>query len=149
MQPVCSLTSLIPSSPLRECSLPYNCTCSLPHVIYNSSLHSCTPIEGEATPLWLSVLSYLSLSITSLFVLEIPLTLWSLGLDAYNPFGPVPHAGLHLFDASVVLTTFVLEVVLRGKERELAGLLILLRLWRLVKLVGGKVPRNVNDHYLM
>jgi len=35
------------------------------------------------------------------------------------------------------LTTFILEVILRGKERELAGLLIILRLWRLVKLVGG------------
>jgi len=35
------------------------------------------------------------------------------------------------------VTTFVLEVILRGKERELAGLLITLRLWRLLKLVGG------------
>ena len=48
-----------------------------------------------------------------------------------------PYAALHLFDAVVVLATFVLEVVLRGRERELAGLLVLLRLWRLVKLVGG------------
>lgn len=118
-------------------------------VIIPPYLHSCTPIEGEATPPWLSLLAYLSLGITSLFVLEIPLTLWSLGSDAYNPFGPVPHAGLHLFDASVVLTTFLLEVVLRGKERELAGLLILLRLWRLVKLVGGKILHDGNHYYLM
>lgn len=32
----------------------------------------------------------------------------------------------------------MLEVILKGKERELAGLLIILRLWRLLKLVGGK-----------
>ena len=30
-----------------------------------------------------------------------------------------------------------MDVVLHGRERELAGLLVLLRLWRLVKLVGG------------
>jgi voltage-gated hydrogen channel 1 len=64
-------------------------------------------------------------------------TLWAFGVRYYVPFGPVTHAGLHLFDAIIILTTFVLEVVLRGKEREVAGLLIILRLWRLVKLVGG------------
>lgn len=54
-----------------------------------------------------------------------------------NPFGSAPHASLHAFDALVIVTTFTLEVALRGKEKELAGLLIILRLWRLVKLVGG------------
>ena len=54
-----------------------------------------------------------------------------------NPFGSSPHASLHAFDAIVIVTTFTLEVALRGKEKELAGLLIILRLWRLVKLVGG------------
>jgi hypothetical protein len=72
-----------------------------------------------------------------LFLVEIPLTLWALGAQYLNPFGPVPHAGLHLFDSIIILTTFVLEVILRGKEAELAGLLVVLRLWRLVKLVGG------------
>jgi len=56
-----------------------------------------------------------------------------------NPFGPVPHASLHAFDVVIILTTFTLEVVLRGKEKELAGLLIVLRFWRLVKLVGGMI----------
>lgn len=45
--------------------------------------------------------------------------------------------GFHLFDAFVIITSFIMDVVLRGRERELAGLLILLRLWRLIKLVGG------------
>lgn len=78
--------------------------------------------------------------ITTLFLVEIPLTLWALGHEFYNPFGRIPHSSLHLFDAIIILTTFVLEVILRGKERELAGLLIILRLWRLLKLVGGKRP---------
>lgn len=80
----------------------------------------------------------MSITITTLFLVEIPLSLWALGPDFYNPYGRVPHASLHLFDAVIILTTFVLEVVLRGKERELAGLLVVLRLWRLMKLVGGE-----------
>jgi len=60
-----------------------------------------------------------------------------LGFQYLNPFGPAPHSPLHAFDAIVIVTTFTLEVALRGREKELAGLLIILRLWRLVKLVGG------------
>lgn len=43
---------------------------------------------------------------------------------------------LHLFDAIVIILTITLEVILKGKERELAGLLVVLRLWRIVKLVS-------------
>lgn len=107
-------------------------------------------------PSWLEVLLYISIGITSLFLVEIPLTLWAFGLRYYNPLSKdIPHSGntprgsiyittetfeplgFHLFDAFVIITSFILEVVLRGRERELAGLLILFRLWRLVKLVGG------------
>lgn len=98
----------------------------------------CTPIEGPESPLWLNILAQISLFITTVFVVEIPVTIWAMGARNYNPFGPVPHAALHFFDAVVILTTFVLEVVLRGRERELASLLIVLRLWRLVKLVQGE-----------
>jgi hypothetical protein len=97
----------------------------------------CEPI-GADTPEWLEVLSRISTVITTLFLIEIPLTLWSLGFEFYNPRGQFPHASLHVFDAFIIVTTFVLEVVLKGKERELAGLLIILRLWRLLKLVGGE-----------
>ena len=89
-------------------------------------------------PSWLEVLSHISLAINVFFLIEIPMTLWAFGLRYYNPFGNVSHSALHLFDATIILTTFVLEVVLKGRERELAGLLIILRLWRLVKLVGGR-----------
>ncbi|KAF7304797.1 hypothetical protein MKEN_01193800 [Mycena kentingensis (nom. inval.)] len=98
---------------------------------------SCTPAEGPGVPPWLTVLAQLSLTINTLFLIEIPLSCWAIGFDFYNPFGDVPHAALHCFDAFIICTTFILEVVLRGKEQELAGLLIVLRLWRLIKLVGG------------
>jgi len=91
----------------------------------------------ESDPAWLEVLAQVSTAITTFFLVEIPLALWSLGFEFYNPFGPVPHASLHIFDAIIIVTTFVLEVILKGRERELAGLLIILRLWRLLKLIGG------------
>ncbi|KAJ6496579.1 hypothetical protein C8R47DRAFT_345143 [Mycena vitilis] len=98
---------------------------------------NCTPAEGPGVPAWLEVLSHISLAITAFFLVEIPITLWALGPTFYNPWGGVPHATLHLFDVFIIVTTFTLEVVLKGREQELAGLLIVLRLWRLVKLVGG------------
>lgn len=111
--------------------------CVLADLGYTVLSTGCTP-EGPESPLWLQVLSHISLAITTFFLVEIPLSVWAFGAQYYNPFGQVLHAKLHLFDALIILTTFVLEVVLRGRERELAGLLIILRLWRLVKLVGGE-----------
>ncbi|KAI8998504.1 hypothetical protein BD414DRAFT_453302 [Trametes punicea] len=111
--------------------------CVLADLAYTFLSEECTPIEGPDTPLWLNILANISLTITTLFLAEIPITIWALGLQYYNPMGPVTHAALHLFDALVILTTFVLEVGLRGRERELASLLVILRLWRLVKLVQG------------
>ncbi|KAI0797726.1 hypothetical protein C8Q75DRAFT_16726 [Abortiporus biennis] len=111
--------------------------CVLADLAYTVLSDTCTPPEGPDAPIWLNVLSHISLAITSLFLLEIPVTLWSLGLQFYNPFGHVIHASLHLFDAVIIVTTFIFEVGLKGRERELVSLLIILRLWRLVKLVGG------------
>lgn len=110
----------------------------LADLAYTVLSDTCSPVEGPDAPHWLNILSHISLAITTLFLAEIPVTLWSLGFSFYNPWGSVLHAGLHLFDAFVIIVTFVLEVVLKGRERELAGLLIILRLWRLVKLVGGQ-----------
>ncbi|EMD38435.1 hypothetical protein CERSUDRAFT_105032 [Gelatoporia subvermispora B] len=111
--------------------------CVLADLSYTFLSESCTPVEGPEAPLWLNILAHISLAINTFFLIEIPLTIWSQGLGFYNPRSRVPHASLHLFDAIVILTTFTLEVVLRGREQELAGLLIILRLWRLVKLVQG------------
>ncbi|KAL1745648.1 hypothetical protein HDZ31DRAFT_81826 [Schizophyllum fasciatum] len=110
--------------------------CSLADLAYTLLTPGCTPPEDGA-PAWLTALARLSLAITTLFLAELPFAAWAFGWAYYDPRGGRAHAGFHLFDAVVVAGTFVLEVVLRGKERELAGLLIVLRLWRLVKLVGG------------
>ena len=114
-------------------------TCVLADLVYTFLADPCAASGGgeEDQPAWLEVLSHISLAITTFFLLEIPLATYAFGFSYYKPLGPVPHASLHLFDAVVILTTFVLEAVLRGREQELVGLLVLLRLWRLVKLVGG------------
>ena len=110
----------------------------LADLAYTLLSDTCTPAEGPDAPFWLDILAHVSLGINTLFMLEIPVTLWAMGFGHYDPFGSTPHAGLHLFDGLIIVTTFVLEVLLKGRERELAGLLIVLRLWRLVKLVGGQ-----------
>ncbi|KAJ7940737.1 hypothetical protein B0H13DRAFT_2299697 [Mycena leptocephala] len=112
-------------------------SCVLADLGYAFLHEGCTPPSGPDASLWLGVLSHISLGITAFFLVEIPITLWALGPNFYNPCGDIPHAALHLFDAFIIVTTFVLEIVLKGREQELAGLLIILRLWRLVKLVGG------------
>lgn len=48
----------------------------------------------------------------------------------------IADAYLHLFDAVIILGTVILETALKGKEKELAGLLVVLRLWRVVKVVS-------------
>ncbi|KAM0747140.1 hypothetical protein T439DRAFT_328910 [Meredithblackwellia eburnea MCA 4105] len=84
-------------------------------------------------PAILEVFAWFSLVITSIFLLEIPLSLYCFGRRHY---WSVEHAYLHLFDAVVISVTFCLEVFLKGREAEIAGLLVLLRLWRLIKLVS-------------
>lgn len=125
------------SCPTRLSQILLDSACVLADLGYTVLSDTCTPVEGDEAPLWLNILAHVSLAITTLFLVEIPVTVWALGFQFFNPVGEVTHATLHLFDAVVILTTFVLEIVLRGKERELASLLIVLRLWRLVKLVGG------------
>ncbi|KAH0827079.1 hypothetical protein J3R83DRAFT_4765 [Lanmaoa asiatica] len=108
--------------------------CVVTDIAYGFLVDGCATPEG---PFWLEVLANISLAITTFFLLEIPLALWAFGIKFYVPFYGVPHAPLHIFDAIIVVTTFVLEFVLKGRERELVGLLVVLRLWRLIKLVGG------------
>lgn len=113
--------------------------CVLADLGYTFLSEDCRLQEEE--PLWLTALAFTSLAITSLFLIEIPLHIYTFGFKFYNPLAKnekaTVHSSLHFLDASVIIVTFILEVFLKGRERELAGLLILLRLWRLIKLVSG------------
>lgn len=97
----------------------------------------CSREEPELPP-WLEVLSHISLAITVCFLIEIPIAIWAFGWNYYNPFShEFPHTGFHLFDAVVIIGSFIVEVFLKGRDKELASLIVIFRLWRIVKVVGG------------
>ncbi|KAI8583917.1 hypothetical protein K450DRAFT_220585 [Umbelopsis ramanniana AG] len=76
---------------------------------------------------------WVSTGITCLFLVEVLLTMVAFGPSYYSPGSP--HWIMHNLDAAVVITTFILEIILKGKEREVAGLLIVFRLWRIIKIM--------------
>ncbi|KAJ1966635.1 hypothetical protein IWQ62_002341, partial [Dispira parvispora] len=99
---------------------------------------------------WSVLLNWLSLTILLVFALELFLELlvfgWSyflLGRDGW----------LHSFDAVIVWLSVIIELALHGKERQLAHLLIIFRLWRVVRLVDSvalsvKLSADITIHSL-
>jgi hypothetical protein len=75
--------------------------------------------------------------ISCLFLLEIPSSLFAFGWRFYYPWSDEPHSTFHLLDALIIIMNFAI-LFLRGPGQEIGGLIVLLRLWRLVKLLGGK-----------
>ncbi|CAI2164167.1 10902_t:CDS:1 [Funneliformis geosporum] len=75
-------------------------------------------------------LELIAFTINTIFVFEVVIKLFIFGVYY---FIKSPHWQLHLFDAVIIYTTFFLEIFLSGKQREVVGLLILFRLWRLIK----------------
>ncbi|GAA6061619.1 hypothetical protein JCM10212_000961 [Sporobolomyces blumeae] len=90
----------------------------------------CTALCLADSPL-LELLDWLSLFITGLFVVEIPLNVLAFGFGFYST---VRHWRLHIFDALVVVGAFALEAGAQGPPANLASLLIVLMLWRVIKL---------------
>ncbi|KAF9144926.1 hypothetical protein BGX30_011010 [Mortierella sp. GBA39] len=91
----------------------------------------------------LAVFEHLSLAIVSVFMFEILLKIFAFG-PRYFWIG-TPHWILHLVDAIIILTSFLLEIFLKGVEQELSSLLIVFRLWRVIKLTGT-VAIEVSEH---
>ncbi|KAL1920962.1 uncharacterized protein VTP21DRAFT_11597 [Calcarisporiella thermophila] len=76
-----------------------------------------------------NILSIISLSILSSFALELLLRLFAFGIKHFT------HHLLHLWDAVVIITSLVLTARLHGRAEEAAGLLIVLRIWRIVRVM--------------
>ncbi|KAG0280448.1 hypothetical protein BGZ95_010093 [Linnemannia exigua] len=91
----------------------------------------------------LGVFEHLSLTIISIFMLEILLKVFAFG-PQYFWIG-TRHWILHLVDATIIVTSFMLEIFLKGAQQELSSLLIVFRLWRVVKLTGT-VAVEVSEH---
>ncbi|KAF9563772.1 hypothetical protein EC968_004715 [Mortierella alpina] len=82
----------------------------------------------------LELFAHASLAIVSFFVVEICLKVYAFGLGYF--WTGTPYGLLHLADAVIIIISFLLEVFLTGAEQELGALLIIFRLWRVVKLTG-------------
>ncbi|KAF9948939.1 hypothetical protein BGZ72_009178 [Mortierella alpina] len=101
-------------------------------------------LDETKEEIWIIALfGHLSLAIISVFMLEILLKFFAFGPRYF--WRGVPHGILHLVDAAIIITSFVLELILKGAEQELTNLLIIFRLWRVIKLTGT-VAIEVSEH---
>ena len=73
-------------------------------------------------------LTIISFIFSCIFLLELIVTLWAFGLRHLK-------SGFHIFDATVIIAGFVLDVVLRGVNAEVASLVVLLRLFGFIKII--------------
>ncbi|XP_028411794.1 voltage-gated hydrogen channel 1-like [Dendronephthya gigantea] len=82
----------------------------------------------------IEILHYTSIVILGLFLIEIVVKLYAFGLDFF-------HHKLEVFDAIVVIVSFSLDIAYSGNMDawDAVGLLVLLRLWRVVRIVNGIV----------
>ncbi|KAL6076891.1 hypothetical protein QOT17_002586 [Balamuthia mandrillaris] len=84
------------------------------------------------------VLRYVTLSILSIFAFELLLLLLALGLDFLK------HP-LYIVEVAIIATAFVLEIGLRHLQA-ISGLLVIFRLWRLLRLVHGVITAQQDLH---
>ncbi|XP_074868899.1 voltage-gated hydrogen channel 1 [Carettochelys insculpta] len=87
------------------------------------------PDKHEIAP---KVFHYMSLSIVTIFVVEVGFKIFVYRLEFC-------HHKFEVLDAIVVVVSFIIDVVLLFREHEFqaAGLLILLRLWRVARIING------------
>lgn len=74
-------------------------------------------------------LSICSITISTVFVLELFSTIMVLGIEYLTEW-------VHALDAIIILASFTLDLTARGATEEIGSLLIIGRLWRIVKLAG-------------
>ncbi|NXJ15425.1 HVCN1 protein, partial [Odontophorus gujanensis] len=78
------------------------------------------------------VFHYLSLSILTIFLVEVGFKIFVYGREFF-------HHKFEVLDSIVVVVSFILDLVLLFQEHEFeaVGLLILLRLWRVARIING------------
>ncbi|RMZ39553.1 hypothetical protein AFCA_002329 [Aspergillus flavus] len=74
------------------------------------------------------VLAIVGLVFSCLFMLELMVTVFSFGKGYFS-------SKFHVFDALVIIVAFGVDVVLHGIEEELGSLIVVLRLWRVFKII--------------
>ncbi|KAK3316685.1 hypothetical protein B0H66DRAFT_301714 [Apodospora peruviana] len=87
---------------------------------------------GKKDEVWVGrsqeTLYIVGLIFSSLFLVELVVSVWASGLRFFKDW-------FHCFDAFVIIASFVIDVLTRGVLEEIASLVIILRLWRLVKII--------------
>ncbi|KPV76314.1 uncharacterized protein RHOBADRAFT_52339 [Rhodotorula graminis WP1] len=109
------------------------CFTQVAWLILRDQMCECRGSCEEEEPRFLAVVNVVSLCITGAFVLEIPLDAAAFGHTYYTS---ARYHWLHVIDSLIILTAFILEVVLQSIAGQLASLMTVLRLWRVVKLVS-------------
>ena len=79
----------------------------------------------------LQILHWTSTTILILFTIEI--------VAKFFAFGPryFTKSWLHIFDAAVIITSLILQIVLHGIAAEIASFLIFLRFWRVIRIIDA------------
>ncbi|MCI4388486.1 hypothetical protein PGIGA_G00086670 [Pangasianodon gigas] len=89
-------------------------------------------IEADQHHIAPQVFHYLSLALLTFFLVELGFKLYAYRLEFF-------HHKFEVFDAIVVIVSFILDIVYISKENAFdgMGLLILLRLWRVARIING------------
>ncbi|KAI5459339.1 hypothetical protein BGZ63DRAFT_390740 [Mariannaea sp. PMI_226] len=93
------------------------------------SLFKCE--QGKGGPDWdlaLDILGSVSLVFSCLFMVELIASVWAFGWSYFKSW-------FHCFDAFIVIAGFVTDVILHGTIEEVASLIVVLRLWRVIKII--------------
>lgn len=100
----------------------------------NMRMQATEPDKQKEEPTAALVLHYMSLSIVSLFLVEITLKIIAFRLDFFK-------SRLEVFDAFIVVVSFVLDIlsIVYKDQFTALQLLILLRMWRIVRVINGVI----------
>ncbi|KAF2491090.1 hypothetical protein BU16DRAFT_446162, partial [Lophium mytilinum] len=84
------------------------------------------PSSGASTAL--EALGIISLVFSCLFMVELFASVWAFGPKYFQ-------SKFHCFDALIIVAGFIVDVLLRGVIEEVASLVVIFRLWRVVKII--------------
>lgn len=111
---------------------PGRCTAGPLACVPRPSLWPALDLFSPCLPCPLQVFHYMSFAILTFFMMEIFFKLFVFRMEFF-------HHKFEILDAIVVVVSFILDFVLlfRKHQFEALGLLILLRLWRVARIING------------
>ncbi|KAI9136210.1 hypothetical protein BKA69DRAFT_1129285 [Paraphysoderma sedebokerense] len=111
----------------------------LPETLVRAMAETCFPAAPEGVVLAAEILGWLSFGIVCIFVIEITLRILAQLHHFFRKWW-------NIIDAIIVYLSFILELVFRGIAREVASLAVILRLWRIIRLVHAASESIEMEH---